>query len=151
MMDCEHKNATMKKFHFEKNDGSKCFHITMQCDYCGQRLGKWLPRVEHWEELPLFDFIKERSGQEMLINDAKDKRNSERIKRHIEYEEYLQSAEWTKTRWLVLDRCHAVCECCLAKEATHVHHRNYDSIYHEYCFDLIGVCKECHERIHNNY
>jgi 5-methylcytosine-specific restriction endonuclease McrA len=54
-------------------------------------------------------------------------------------------------RYLVLKRDGDLCQACLVKPATEVHHRNYSQEFgQEFMFDLIAVCHECHEKITND-
>lgn len=64
------------------------------------------------------------------------------------YKSYLQTPRWQKKRMLVIARDNGVCQSCLVKPATQAHHLTYDRLYNEPLFDLIAVCKECHESIH---
>ena len=67
---------------------------------------------------------------------------------HVFYEEYLKSDEWIKRRNLVLKRDKHLCQCCLEETASEVHHHTYDQIFDEFLFDLVSVCRKCHERVH---
>lgn len=64
------------------------------------------------------------------------------------YERHLQSPEWADLRRRVLDRCAGVCEGCRRRRAAHVHHLTYKRLGNEMLFDLVGVCKPCHDSIH---
>lgn len=64
------------------------------------------------------------------------------------YHIYLYSVTWRKIRRRILERAKGVCEKCLLKPATHVHHLHYDNIYNEKDEDLIALCKPCHQKLH---
>ena len=68
--------------------------------------------------------------------------------REEHYEKYLHSEAWTEIR----KKCFAQfgCKCLLCdKDATEVHHRNYDNIGKEDIqTDLSLLCNECHKRYH---
>ena len=64
------------------------------------------------------------------------------------YRDYLLSPEWAKRREKVLRRANGICEGCGEARATQVHHKTYDHIYNEPLFDLVAICKACHESIH---
>ena len=66
-----------------------------------------------------------------------------------QYNEYLTSDHWAHTRNKVLTRANNVCEGCLEKQATDVHHLSYANLGHEFMFQLVALCHDCHERIHN--
>lgn len=65
-----------------------------------------------------------------------------------EYNSYINSAEWRVKRDLVLKRDNYVCQGCLQSKAVHVHHLTYVHLGCELLFELVSVCRKCHERIH---
>jgi len=68
------------------------------------------------------------------------------------YHAYLATPEWRGRADAVLARDDRRCQACYpgcTGRATQVHHRTYDNIYNEPLFDLVAVCKPCHERLHN--
>ncbi len=65
-----------------------------------------------------------------------------------EYEEYLQSELWLAKRALVLRRAGKLCEGCLERPPTQVHHLTYQHVGEEFMWELVAVCDECHERAH---
>lgn len=68
--------------------------------------------------------------------------------RRDEYRHYLNSPEWAEKRAAVLKRSKGICEGCLAEPATQVHHLTYDHIYDELLWELVAVCRRCHEKAH---
>jgi hypothetical protein len=67
-----------------------------------------------------------------------------------EEEEFLASPRWSEMRRLVLKRANGICEGCLTRRATQVHHVNYDRRFgREMLFDLRAVCGGCHDAIHD--
>ena len=66
------------------------------------------------------------------------------------YKEYLRTDKWHKKRRAVLARDEGLCQACLTRQATQVHHTTYDRKYDEPCFDLVSVCRECHVKIHGD-
>lgn len=61
-------------------------------------------------------------------------------------EEYLKSEEWNNLRNTILGTS-PDCQCC-GKKATDVHHMIYRNIVDIKITDLIPVCRECHDYIH---
>lgn len=73
------------------------------------------------------------------------------------YRAYLRSPAWQKLRAAVFNRAlknansnnrFGVCEKCGYepwKPCLQVHHKNYDSAYHERLEDLILLCPKCHK------
>lgn len=66
----------------------------------------------------------------------------------LQYQLYLQSDGWDRTRLKVLERARYVCEACGERRATQVHHVTYDDPRgEELLWNLKAVCGECHEKI----
>lgn len=65
-----------------------------------------------------------------------------------EYADYLNSAEWRERRDAVMDRCDGICEGCRKQSASDVHHLTYKHIGNEFLFELVGLCRDCHTRWH---
>lgn len=61
---------------------------------------------------------------------------------------YLRSSVWQRIRLLVLERDKDLCQGCLKATATVVHHRNYDHVGTELLYDLLSLCKSCHDKVH---
>jgi hypothetical protein len=61
-------------------------------------------------------------------------------------EEYLQSEEWKSLRTTIMD-AGPNCQCCDQK-ATDVHHLVYRNIVDIKITDLLPVCRNCHDLIH---
>ena len=64
------------------------------------------------------------------------------------YDLYLRSPEWAERRRLVLERASGRCEGCRKRGATQVHHLTYTHVGNELLFELVAICRSCHERIH---
>lgn len=64
------------------------------------------------------------------------------------YAEYLQTAEWSARRNKVLQREHFVCQGCMTARAVEVHHTTYKHIGRELLFELVALCRACHETAH---
>ena len=66
----------------------------------------------------------------------------------MEYrKEYLKSPEWKQLRDLVM-KANPKCQCCQNKQATDAHHMTYRNIVDIQPSDLLPVCRECHDYIH---
>lgn len=66
------------------------------------------------------------------------------------YDAYLESDEWRRKRALVLKRSAGVCEGCGVRPAVQVHHLHYKRVFREMLFDLVAVCRQCHDAIHES-
>ena len=64
------------------------------------------------------------------------------------YEEYLKSPEWKVKAAKVRVRCGNVCEGCRERKVDDIHHLSYAHKYDEFLFELVGLCRQCHERWH---
>jgi 5-methylcytosine-specific restriction endonuclease McrA len=92
---------------------------------------------ERWERE--FD---ERAG---LRAEEKERKQREWFREH---DLYLLTPLWRLKRKAVLDRCHYVCEGCGTQSAVEVHHLTYTHWKREFLFELVGLCAECHKRVH---
>lgn len=70
-----------------------------------------------------------------------------RANRFIEMVAYYESKEWRVKANKVLQRDKHTCQACLSEKATQVHHLNYDHFKNEPLFDLVAVCKPCHDKV----
>jgi 5-methylcytosine-specific restriction endonuclease McrA len=64
------------------------------------------------------------------------------------YVDYLKSDKWLAKRRAVLERDGGICQACLIRAATQIHHKTYKRVGDEALFDLVAVCAPCHEKIH---
>ena len=64
-----------------------------------------------------------------------------------EHNAYLRSHEWKARRGKVLRRDGYMCQACLNNPATQVHHLTYKHWGNEPLFELVAVCKPCHDDI----
>lgn len=64
--------------------------------------------------------------------------------------EYLLSDDWRQKSSIILNR-DKICYICQKQSATDAHHLTYERLGVENLeTDLIGVCRTCHNRIHNH-
>lgn len=128
-----------------------------QCRKCGQGVGGNVPMAgvsEVWD-----DELEQRVGAEyeracrayraeldLYLQQTRGKRSRDWW---AEYNRYLRSAVWQAKRELVMERAGGLCECCLQRQAHHVHHLKYpDTFGMEPAWDLRAVCVSCHETFH---
>jgi len=75
----------------------------------------------------------------------------------MEYQEYLQSAEWAAVKFLVRGRSGGWCEWCRARgrrrHAVNVHHLTYKNLYNEaeHLEDVVHLCRWHHLRAHGRH
>lgn len=81
---------------------------------------------------------------------AKETANRQQPERRSEYSEYLSSPEWATLRNSVIERCGNLCEGCRQSSVDDVHHLTYRHIGREFLFQLVGLCRSCHTRWHED-
>lgn len=126
----------------------------LQCLTCGelsQFLKKADPRVMLVHEIqPVDDVLRERYWTETHAEVQRRRliaQDQERLAWWAQYNDYLQSGAWEQRRRLVLERDGYLCQSCRVARATQAHHLTYAHLYDEPCFDLVGVCGDCHARL----
>ncbi len=63
------------------------------------------------------------------------------------YHEYIDSEEWKALRKIILERDNYNCQICNEK-ARDVHHLTYKHLKNEFHFELVALCRDCHEKYH---
>jgi len=154
---CEHKDIQLALQTL--NDGH-CV-VRKQCNNCGAFIGKQISKSKvDINNLPngTTKFLNYEKKQNIIIQKiiafhkkytAKTKEYFENRKNqwYKEYQEYLKSSEWKVKRGKVLKRDNYICQGCLEKRATQVHHLSYKHVKNEPLFELVSICKECHDII----
>lgn len=67
------------------------------------------------------------------------------------YDEYMKSEMWQNLRMIIFNRDYCQCRQChkeLNKDNFHCHHITYERFKFEAVDDLVTLCPECHEKIH---
>lgn len=67
----------------------------------------------------------------------------------LPYEEYLKCDHWQTMRRLALEAAENRCILCDSPDNLAVHHRTYLRRGYEKLSDLVVLCGECHERVHD--
>lgn len=118
-----------------------------QCLDCGQPVGNPVKAVDN---CTFFDD----DLKEAWIKRRADERAAARAAEGRDwwalYQAYIISPEWAALRRRVLYRDGGLCQGCLIDPATEVHHLSYRNFGNEFAFDLISLCKPCHDRIHGD-
>lgn len=133
----------------------------MFCTNCGYKKQMKMSHSNEWKELPLIplyeadELMEKASKKERAFYDycsGQKKQLHEKNTRDFQekYSEYLKSEKWMELRSVVLDRDEHLCQGCLKEEATQVHHLTYENVFNELAFQLISVCKDCHNKIHED-
>lgn len=66
------------------------------------------------------------------------------------YSKYLQTDAWARRRRLVLSRSGGLCEGCREDTAVIAHHITYAHVGNELLFELVALCRPCHQMAHPN-
>lgn len=132
------------------------------CPTCGERSGSWVAAksLSDFEKAGAQPIEKLEKGHPVFT--AYRKRVTERCSEkraflfrsrglvmRAEYADYLKSPEWGNTRHLIMARAKGVCEGCLKERAVQVHHLTYDHATNPFAFELVALCRNCHERWHH--
>ena len=93
---------------------------------------------------------KQKNAKRKKENKRKEQKEANRRK-HMPYNEYLQSEYWKHVKIKVLKRDHYHCVKCRRKSNLNIHHLTYQNRGNElkHLHDLITLCRKCHEKIHN--
>lgn len=70
------------------------------------------------------------------------------VDRKADYKEYMRSPEWKAKRLLIMQRDGYTCQICRGK-ALDVHHLTYKNFKKEYLFELVALCRPCHENVYH--
>jgi hypothetical protein len=147
-------------------------HCTTQCQKCGNSYGQPVSKkiIDPSFTIPPFNeenynnCLIEIDRPRIELNEVQSKLNEIRTSLKKEYFEkylkidniefesayvqYINSEEWKKRRIPILERDNNICKFCTVKKAVQVHHLSYDNLGNESDFELIGVCMQCHQLIH---
>lgn len=159
---CNHAETDHRACYRTRSNGTAC--IVLQCAECGGEV-RTVARAE--TELrtaaqgQLFDEDRSReyredynAKHERWLEHQRQERTAERELTDAawweDYDRYRQTPEWQERRRLCLERdehqCQAKLPGCL-RRATQAHHLTYTHCGNEPLFELISVCRPCHERI----
>ena len=127
-------------------------HAFRQCLACGRAVGSAmrmdLALAEAGGPLPAFDDDLSDFWYQTVISARLQRREQQQVERRLEYEAYLCSPEWADRRRLVMERERGNCQGCQSRRAVDVHHRTYAHCTDEFLFELVALCRQCHERLH---
>jgi 5-methylcytosine-specific restriction endonuclease McrA len=153
--ECTHSDK--KPFLIEVSGGK--FQVRMYCPICktldskiekqsGHNLSKLYKTTmvnyrDYWNKID----EKERPGITELLTWIRSHKH-ENIKER--YALYIRSDKWRQKRLFVIERDNNQCQICGA-QGSEVHHLTYAHLEDEYLFELVLLCKECHDKeYHNN-
>lgn len=146
MYECRH-DSTEVRCKVAKN-GAKIY--MRQCLVCGRSTTTAIKHADlgdlnqygDWDHKLESDWY---DRQRQAWADERDQVNEDRNR---EYQSYLRTDTWKDKRNRVLARDKYVCQACLRRNATEVHHTTYEHIMNEPLFELISICDVCHRALH---
>lgn len=150
--ECKHGSSEPRIF---TNAGGSTA-IRSQCLKCGQALGTALSKA-NYPNAGFFDTTLREAynrTRQSTLDDIKRRHFQLQEKGEtsfqMEYKAYLASPEWKAKRALVMRRAAGICEGCGLVRATDVHHLTYRNFMDELLFQLVAVCRGCHDKIHQD-
>ncbi len=90
-----------------------------------------------------------KDGTVLLWHTDADSALTAHTKGRVDYDEYLKSERWQNLRKSVLYRDKELCIC--GGKATEIHHKTYARLGNEFLSDLVSLCRNCHQYVHDNY
>lgn len=150
---CDHAETEVRRL--VASNGVR--HYREQCLRCGDSL-----RAVRVKDVPLrlqvhpVDFDDElrkawgTAKWERFRAIQEETKSVEREERRRAYHAYLATPMWAVRRQRVLDRAGDLCEGCRRCPPVEVHHLTYERVGREMLFDLVAVCRACHEAIHDD-
>lgn len=92
-----------------------------------------------------------KDGEDLFADVAPPRRSvaAKTGKYQQDYHQYLQSDAWKQKRQAILIRDSYLCQGCLHRRAVDVHHTTYSHIFRELMFQLISLCRQCHDAVHD--
>ncbi len=143
--ECKHSRLEWRK-RFQANTS---FLFIRQCLDCGNRYGT-AEKHSNFTKMPSnFDEKLYEEGQQVHLKRLQKQHQKEEDDWQSWYSEYLKTSVWKGKRLAVLKRCNLVCEGCSENAASEVHHLTYKHAGDELLFELVGLCRKCHEKCHS--
>ena len=154
----KYKECSEHEFHFALSttrNGAR--RLVKQCLICGcKKSGSYkLNSVKDISKIPDFDNLKydlEMKKREDFYNqyykDLKKAKDDKQTEWWQMYSNYLKTEKWKNKRNAILLRDKYICQGCLRPNANEVHHLTYDNVTDELAFQLISLCSDCHNRVH---
>lgn len=146
---CEHQRVDVRK----RRQSNNVLVAVRQCVTCGANCGAVRKdSLQTVTGLPEWDDDLQKTYRETVAADWEAKRNAAAAARNRQwwewYNDYLNSPKWHAKRAAVLKRDNYVCRGCGTNRAVQVHHLDYKRVGKEMLFDLVSICLECHNAIH---
>jgi len=127
-------------------------NIVGQCSICGRHHGKQntdsaLRHHGSIQNIPLWNEKLAPVWYASLDEYYKKTREQQRIEWFKDYNVYLRTPEWREKSRMVRERS-KLCQGCRKNPSEEAHHMYYDNVGQEFLFELVALCRQCHERFH---
>jgi 5-methylcytosine-specific restriction endonuclease McrA len=145
---CDHAKTEIRG----KKDSLGRPFFRKQCLRCGRPASSNLPNNKIPDDVPLWDDTAEPAFHAEVSKKREEWRAQHlpvawRARKEWYRHDYLTSPEWRARREKVMRRANGLCEGCLERRATEVHHVTYEHVGAEMLWELRAICRECHESI----
>lgn len=142
---CEHEYHLVK---YQMSDGR--WMLREQCKKCAHFHGS--AQSQHGVDMSKMPIAAEQEDTWEAFqeerNELTERLNKKRQEiRFAAMDKYYDSPEWEERRQKVFKRDNYKCQSCLDAPAEQCHHLTYEHFKNEPLFDLISVCKACHDKI----
>ena len=146
---CDHNGKEIRK----QTHGA----YVLQCPQCGSTCSNSLAHKsmtqEQMESALPFDYKRREQGWD-FSSESRQMQRAHGIKpmdsiKRDSYDDYLRSPEWKAKRQIIIKREANICQGCLSAPIEEVHHSTYSNIGDELMFQLIGLCSNCHRKVHH--
>jgi hypothetical protein len=107
-----------------------------------EQLAPWNEAIGAAYEARRKEWVEARRLEQMARREDADIERTER------YQAYLKTPDWRRIRDQVIERAGGLCEGCREATATEVHHLTYRHVFAEFLFELVALCRDCHQRVH---
>ena len=147
--ECAHPSKSLR---FKVNAAGLRMYI-YQCAMCWSRVGSWLKKAEVDESsaVPFDEEAEQRErerGWKARTAEYQRERDSRNAEWRSRYQSHLHSDKWRDLCRRVWQRDGGNCQGCLRATGAHVHHKTYEHMGDELLFELVLLCRSCHEKIH---
>ena len=146
-IECDHKNNIPIKYRISNG----AIQVKMFCKDCNKLHGCALKQTEF--DLTRLPEASYENYQKYLqkIYEKDQGQVREYVKSlnipewHQLHNDYIESEEWKALRKIILERDNYNCQICNEK-AKDVHHLTYKHLKNEFHFELVALCRECHQK-----
>jgi len=130
-------------------------HFRRQCQTCGDLVSQAISKAQvppgciPMDQALQSGYRAERRKQhDDIIQTYIRKQKAQGSEWWLKYNAYLKTPEWQEISGKVIKRAGGVCEGCGRARAIQAHHLTYAHVFDEFLFELVAVCKDCHDRLH---